>query len=225
MLFDESVAARYDQFCQTAIGAYVDQAERALLWPLLALAPNMSVVDLGCGTGAYDLPLADAGCDVTGVDISPAMLAVARVKRPRQGMVRWIEADLGHLPFVDGSFDRGLLQVTLEFVDDPPRVLHEAARVIRPGGRLVVGLILATGPWAALYRKRGRQEPYSVWRHARFYETRNLAAWMGRGPDIERRGLWVGPEHRPGVEEAWRRERSAESAKGEASFAALAWLL
>jgi hypothetical protein len=49
MLFDESVAARYDQFCQTAIGAYVDQAERALLWPLLALAPNMSVVDLGCG--------------------------------------------------------------------------------------------------------------------------------------------------------------------------------
>jgi ubiquinone/menaquinone biosynthesis C-methylase UbiE len=225
MLFDESVAARYDQFCETDIGDYVDQVERALLWPLLALAPHMSVVDLGCGTGAYALTLADAGCDVTGVDISPAMLAVARGKLPRQGMVRWIEADLAQLPFPDGIFDRGLLQVTLEFVDDPQRVLHEATRVIRPGGRLVVGIILATGPWATLYRARGRQESHSVWRHARFYETRHLAAWMGRDPDVERRGLWVGPEHWPGAEEAWRRERSGKSAKGEASFAALAWLL
>ena len=225
MLFDEKVAARYDQFCETDIGAYVDQVERALLWPLLALAPNMSVFDLGCGTGAYAITLADAGCYVTGVDISSAMLAVAHGKRPRQGMVRWVAADLAHLPFPDGTFDRGLLQVTLEFVDDPQQLLREAARVISPGGRLVVGLILATGPWAALYRERGRREPHSVWRHARFYDTQTLAAWMGRGPDIERRGLWVGPEHWPGAEEARRRERSGERSKGEAGFAALAWFL
>jgi ubiquinone/menaquinone biosynthesis C-methylase UbiE len=223
VLFDAAVAARYDRFCETEVGGYVDRVERALLWPLLELTPGLKVVDLGCGTGAYTITLAEAGCEAVGVDISPAMLAVARRKVPHGGSVRWVEADLANLPFPDGRFDRGLLHVTLEFVEDPPRVLREAVRVLAPGGRLVVGLILAAGPWAAHYRDRARTEPHSVWRRARFFDPETIAGWIGRAPDAERRGLWVGPASWPGARAAWHIEQDPAHDPAEAGFAALAW--
>ncbi|MCL8206764.1 MAG: methyltransferase domain-containing protein [Actinomycetia bacterium] len=222
IVFDATVAARYDRFCETEAGGYVDRVEHALLWPLLELVPGLAVVDLGCGTGAYTVTLAEAGCRAVGVDISPAMLAVARTKVPRSGSVRWIEADLANLPFPDRTFDRGLLHVTLEFVDDPARVLQEAVRVLVPGGRLVVGLILTTGPWAAHYRQRARLDPRSVWRRAQFFDPETVAGWLGRPPDAERRGLWVGPEAWPGLEAAWQAERAAHDPE-QAGFVALAW--
>lgn len=225
IVFDAAVAARYDRFCETEVGGYVDRVERGLLWPLLDLVPGLAVVDLGCGTGAYTVTLAEAGCRAVGVDISPAMLAVARAKAPRAGSVRWVEADLENLPFPDGAFDRGLLHVTLEFVDDPARVLREAVRVLAPGGRLVVGLILATGPWAAHYRERGRTDPHSVWRRARFLDPETVAGWMGRPPDAERRGLWVGPQAWPGASAAWRIEQASGHDPAQAGFAAVAWRL
>lgn len=224
-LFDHAVAARYDRFCDTDMGEYVDQTERELLWPLLDPSTGMAVVDLGCGTGAYTVRLAEEGCQAVGVDISPAMLAVAQTKVPRSGKVRWVEADLVRLPFPDGAFHRGLLQVTLEFVDEPQEVVQEAMRVIAPGGRLVVGLILATGPWAAHYRDRGRTDLHSIWRRAHFFEPDTLTEWIGRPPDAEQRGLWVGPEAWPGVEAAWRNERAGGHDPMEAGFAALAWRL
>ena len=75
-----------------------------------------------------------------GIDLSREMLAVARANLDRTSLrncqVR--HGDMYHLPLPDGSFDAATLHNVLRFADDPGAALAEAARVLRPGGRLVV---------------------------------------------------------------------------------------
>ena len=75
-----------------------------------------------------------------GVDASKAMLALARSRLARAGLghcsVRL--ADMYRLPLADASFDVAVLQMVLHYAEDPAGVLAEAARVLRPGGRLIV---------------------------------------------------------------------------------------
>lgn len=224
-VFDAPLAERYDAFCLTPLGHYVDAAEQALLFPLLDLRPGLRVADLGCGTGTYTVLMANANCRAVGVDISPAMLAVARGKNPQRGSVEWVEADIEHLPFPDARFHRVLVHVTLEFASHPDRVVQEAWRVVQPGGALVVGLIVAGGPWAEHYRARAMREPSSVWRHARFWSVADVAKWLGRLPDDVRTGLWIGPEEFSDAEAAQKQEQErAKAPLGRpAGFAAIRW--
>jgi ubiquinone/menaquinone biosynthesis C-methylase UbiE len=224
-VFDHTVARRYDAFCSTPLGTYVDAVERSLLLPLLELHPGLRVADLGCGTGAYTILLANAGCRVLGVDASDAMLSVARQKPAPAGLVEWVRGDVQSLALDDATFDRVLVQVTLEFVHHPQRALHEAWRLVRPSGLLVVGCILAHGPWAEHYRRRACHEPTSVWRHARFWTPTALADWIGREPERVDYGLWVAPHEFTDPDTAWLWERNRATAPGAfpASFAAVRW--
>ncbi len=192
-LFDQ-VADRYDAFCLTPLGHFVDQIERRLILELLRPKRGESMLDLGCGTGAYAIALAELGCAVTGVDLSSEMLARARAKAGGGMDVRFLDADIAHLPLPSAGFDGALLQVTLEFVADPRTVLMEAMRVVRPGGRLVVGLIQGSGPWARTYRQRAREDPASVYRHAHFLTLSEIEGLAGMPAAEVRAGLYVGPE-------------------------------
>jgi len=204
----DAVASRYDRFCETPIGQYVDQVERALLEPLLAPRRGEAWIDLGSGTGAFAIDLAHRGIRVTAVDESSAMLREAEQKLVSGDAVRLVKADLRSLPFPDDCFDAGLLQLTLEFVHDPIWVLREARRVIRVGGRLIIGLIHALGPWAAHYRERAGREPDSVWRGARFWTLPEIQLAMGLWPSDVRWGLFVGPRRFTTLEQALAEERS-----------------
>ena len=93
------------------------------------------VLDLGCGGGFLANRLSFDGHEVTGVDISQDALATAR-RFDRSGTVNYLAADVANLPFADGSFDVVCAMDLLEHVEDYPAVLREAARVLRPGGRL-----------------------------------------------------------------------------------------
>jgi|GEM_PF-176651 len=112
----------------------------------LAALPDLtgaSVLDLGCGTGRYALQAARMGAHpVIGADAVAEMLAVARRKARRAGLegaVDWQEADLTRtLPFPEASADVVVCALTLSFLPDVGPAFAEMARVLRPGGVLVV---------------------------------------------------------------------------------------
>jgi phosphatidylethanolamine/phosphatidyl-N-methylethanolamine N-methyltransferase len=109
--------------------------ERRRSIELLSLRPGERVLLIGCGTGA-DLPFLPAEVRVLATDLTPAMLRQARV-HARPG-VEFRVMDGHALDLPDGSFDAAILHMVLEVIPDPARCLREAARVLRPDGRLAV---------------------------------------------------------------------------------------
>jgi ubiquinone/menaquinone biosynthesis C-methylase UbiE/DNA-binding transcriptional ArsR family regulator len=112
---------------------------RADLDPLVALLdPSWTVADLGCGTGQTTAALAPFVARVIAVDESSAMLAAARRRLSAHENVELRSGRLEDLPLDDASVDVAILSLVLHFVVDPAAVIAEAARVLRPGGRLLV---------------------------------------------------------------------------------------
>jgi ArsR family transcriptional regulator len=117
---------------------------------LLQMVPEPEIgrlLDIGTGTGRVLELLASRISQGIGVDASKAMLALARARLGRQGLghcsVRL--ADMYRLPFPDASFDLAVLQMVLHYAEDPPGVLAETARVLRPSGRLIIIDLAAHG--------------------------------------------------------------------------------
>lgn len=101
---------------------------------LLRLRPGERVLLVGAGTGA-DLPFLPADLDVLATELTPAMLARAEGKRPG---TRLEVMDGQCLTLPDAWFDAVILHLILAIVPDPVACLREAARVVRPGGRIAV---------------------------------------------------------------------------------------
>jgi ArsR family transcriptional regulator len=104
------------------------------------LLPPLDVVDIGCGEGYLTLEAARWARRVVGVDRSAAVLARARqlADRRKVANVTWKRGEIERVPAPDGSFDVALLSQTLHHAADPGRAIHEAARLLRPGGRVLV---------------------------------------------------------------------------------------
>ncbi len=96
------------------------------------------VADLGVGTGSLAEALAPFAARVIGVDRSAEMLAAAEHRLNRYHNVELRRGDLEELPVADGEVDLAVLGLVLHYVVDPPAVLAEANRVLRPGGRLLL---------------------------------------------------------------------------------------
>ncbi len=137
--------AVYDTLGERWYGAEDDpiallRAESRLRNPWLAAAlarafgeQKASVLDIGCGGGFLSNHLAAAGHRVTGLDASSDALAVAR-GHDGTGAVCYQQGDALNLPFPDASFDSVCAMDFLEHVDEPDRVIAEAARVLKPAG-------------------------------------------------------------------------------------------
>jgi phosphatidylethanolamine/phosphatidyl-N-methylethanolamine N-methyltransferase len=109
--------------------------ERQRSLALLDLQHGERLLIIGCGTGA-DLPFVPAGVEVLAVDLTPAMIRQA-MAHARPG-IEFRVMDGMALDLPDASFDAAVLHMVLEVIPDPARCLAEAARVLRPGGRLAV---------------------------------------------------------------------------------------
>jgi len=99
------------------------------------------VLDMGCGTGRFTVPLAQRGAQVTGLDLSEAMLAVASSKLDERGLrADMRQGDMACLPFSDGSFDTVTSMLALMHIPlkDRPAVFCEVSRVLKPGGRMLL---------------------------------------------------------------------------------------
>jgi 2-polyprenyl-6-hydroxyphenyl methylase/3-demethylubiquinone-9 3-methyltransferase len=92
-----------------------------------------TVLDLGCGAGFLANDLARAGHRVVGLDLSNEALAVA-ARHDETGRVRWLRGDAYELPFPAASFDAVCAMDLLEHVEEPGRIIAEAARVLTQGG-------------------------------------------------------------------------------------------
>lgn len=98
-------------------------------------APDTALLDAGCGAGMFCEMAAEKGVNATGLDVSSGMIGLARQRAPR---AVFFEAEMEAVPFVDASFDAVTMLNSLHHAGDPQRVLAEARRVLRPGGRLAV---------------------------------------------------------------------------------------
>ena len=121
----------------------LDLPAQAVEAALLALVPETDagrLLDIGTGTGRVLELLAPRVSQGIGVDASKAMLALARSRLARPGFAHCSVrlADMYRLPLAEASFDIAVVQMVLHYAEDPPGVLAEVARVLRPGGRLIV---------------------------------------------------------------------------------------
>ena len=134
-MFD-GVARRYD-VTNTVMSMGLDHRWRRHTRHCLELSAGQTVLDLAAGTGVSTAELRSSGADVIGCDFSIGMLAAGRANKGRRG-VPFVAGDAMHLPFADASFDAATISFGLRNVKDPGLALREMARVVRPGGRLVV---------------------------------------------------------------------------------------
>jgi ArsR family transcriptional regulator len=173
---------------------------------LLALLPGeWTVADLGCGTGSLSAALAPRVRRVIAVDRSAEMLRAARRRLGQAANVEIHEARLEALPLADACCDAALAVLVLSYLESSAPALREAARILRPGGRLVVVEAARHGD-EALRRRLGQLRPG--------FEQGELAALLGADAglaDVHARKLPPAPGARgPGLVLATARRRGPQ---------------
>ncbi len=178
----EGLPAAYAAWRDSLLGQITDALEQKLILDLVGPPAGLRILDVGCGDGILTVELSKRGAHATGIDPSEAMIAAARRRAERHaGHASFRIARVEALPFDDASFDVVVAVATLCFVEDAAIAVKEMTRVLKPGGRLVIGELGRRSIWAALRRIRGWLGS-PVWRSARFRsrsELERLAADAG----------------------------------------------
>jgi ArsR family transcriptional regulator len=171
----------------------VEAAVAAALGP----APLGNLLDIGTGTGRMIELLGPRATTALGIDRSPEMLRLARGRIEAEGLAHGSvrRGDMYALPPADSSIDTVVIHQVLHFADDPAAVIAESARVLAPGGRLLV----------VDFMPHGREELRSQQRHLRLgFADSQMLEWMAaaglagrvaaRLPDPHAIGvtLWLG---------------------------------
>lgn len=139
--FDERVVAQYDALRghPHEVAQVIGEALRGLAGHPPTAAPPR-ILELGVGTGRIALPVAAAGAEVIGIDLSANMLAtLAQHLRQSPAEIHLVRGDITALPFRGGVFDAAMVTHVLHLVADWPAVLQRLAEVVKPGGVLLLG--------------------------------------------------------------------------------------
>ena len=168
--------ARYDEFAEWYEQWISDK--QPLIAAQAGLLPAMTgdrVLDIACGHGRMSRYLARLGADVTGIDISAAMLGRARAAGPEN--ITYIQADVARHPaWWDGRpFDGCTCELALMDIDDLAGALSTVTAVLRPGGWFAASIVHPCLP--------GTEAGESSWPPERGYESE---------------GWWTSPDHNPG---------------------------
>jgi SAM-dependent methyltransferase len=99
----------------------------------LGIGTGTRLLDIGCGSGYAAAMAAALGATVTGIDITPELIEIARERVPH---AQFAVGGMDHLPFDDDAFDAAVGFNAFQFADDPTGAVRDAARVVRTGGLL-----------------------------------------------------------------------------------------
>lgn len=169
-------AQTYAQWRATTLGTITERVETSVVFDLAGRLRGKRVLDVGTGDGTYAIEAAERGAIVTALDLEQEMLDAARARAAARGVeVTLQQGRAEQLPFEDASFDLVIAVTVLCFVPDAQRAVGEMARVLVPGGRVVLGELGRFSVWAAERRVRGWLGA-STWRHALFWSRSELAA-------------------------------------------------
>jgi ubiquinone/menaquinone biosynthesis C-methylase UbiE len=165
----------YAAWRATSLGDITEALERRLVLRLTGDMRGRSVLDVGCGDGTLALACWESGAaQVAGLDLDPRMIARAAVLAAQhQATIGYTVGRAESLPFHDQSVDLVVSVAMLTFVREADRAVREMARVLRPGGRLVIGDLGKWSYWAARRRLRGWLGS-RTWRAARFRTATEL---------------------------------------------------
>ena len=158
-LFDFGpLAKEYDRWYETPAGQAHDPVQKEDVKRLLRPGQTGErLLDVGCGTGHWSSFFTTMGYQVTGIDIAPEMIDVARAAVPE---CSFQIADAFDLPFEDGAFDVVASMALLEFISDPAAVVREMARCRKSGGSLLIGTLNRLAPLNQHRLSKGK-EPYA----------------------------------------------------------------
>jgi ubiquinone/menaquinone biosynthesis C-methylase UbiE len=174
----QTAAITYDPITQYVLPPYEPWVRQGLISEIRSQPQR--ILDLGCGTGSMTIPLKKAFPDavVTGLDLSPYMLAVAEDRASQSGAkIEWVHGTAELTQFETGSFD--LVTAALLFHETPPAVaqtiLAEGYRLLAPGGEIAIldgnQNTLRSLDWL----NNIFEEPY-----IQAYAAGNLDAWLGK---------------------------------------------
>jgi ubiquinone/menaquinone biosynthesis C-methylase UbiE len=183
----------YSQWRQSKLGNLTETIERGLLLELLGQElKEKNILEIGCGDGNLAVELyrvSNGSAQITAVDASSQMIESARQKAYSQNAnVSFGVAMADKLPFENETFHVVVAQTILCFVEDPLPVFREIARVLKPGGHLVIGELGKWSTWA-LERRIRAMRGSTLWKKGFFRtsnELRDLAARSGLVPDCVR---------------------------------------
>ncbi len=181
------VVTAYDRWAPVydlAFAAVMRPGRRAAVAAVAEAGP--ALLDVGVGTG-LELPMFPPAARVVGVDLAETMLrrAGARVRRLRLGQVAGLSVmDATRMGFADGAFDGAVAPYVLSVVPDPHATLDEVARVVRPGGLIVLvnHFGAEAGPLRSIEAWLGRRSASLGW-HPQF-PFAVLGDWLAGRPDI-----------------------------------------
>ncbi|HEY2768382.1 MAG TPA: methyltransferase domain-containing protein [Solirubrobacteraceae bacterium] len=148
-----------------AMGDYPDlarwiEAVGELVAERVGAAPGEELLDVATGSGNVAVPAAARGARVTGLDITPELLEVARARAAQAGLeITWIEGDAEQLPFPDGSFDRVSSCFGVIFAPRQDHAARELVRVARPGATIALTAWTPEGLNGQMFKTMGAHMP------------------------------------------------------------------
>jgi ubiquinone/menaquinone biosynthesis C-methylase UbiE len=165
----DACGAAFDRFT-SAEDSYAENIEQPVIERMAGSVVGQRVLDLGCGSGVYSVLFAARGAEVTALDLSPSMIALAGDKARERGLkIDFRVADVCEpLPFGDCDFDLVFTATALHYVEDLKRVFSETARVMKRDGRLIASVLHPVSTALFPLAEQGPVKPRDQWQPSYF---------------------------------------------------------
>jgi ubiquinone/menaquinone biosynthesis C-methylase UbiE len=156
-------AVEYDEWFESHEWVYQSEVEAIRRF----IPKTGEGIEIGVGTGRFSIPF---GIKV-GVEPTRAMAEIARKRGTNV-----YEAKAEHLPFQDNSFDFALMVTALCFLKNPLKALQEIRRILKPAGKIIIGMLDEDSPPGNLYEEKRNKSKF--YRDARFYSAKQVLDWL-----------------------------------------------